>query len=292
MPEKGIIKADHNDILRYEEIVKVVKAFSLLGIKKVRFTGGEPLIMEGFDKLVYETSKISSIDDIAITTNGILLGDMADKLKKAGLGRVNISLDTLKADKFSKITRGGDINKVLNAIEKSLSVGLEPVKLNIVLIKGINDDEIGDFIKLTKNEPLHVRFIELMPMGEGLKYYETGKISSGEVLENHPELIPVTEKSSGVAQIYKLENAKGSVGFISPLSHKFCSNCNRIRLTAAGTIKPCLHSRDEVCIKGIVNNEDLLLNTLKKAINSKPMEHHLEDNNGSESQKMMFQIGG
>lgn len=291
MPERGIEKKHHDDMLRFEEIYKIIKACASLGIKKVRFTGGEPLILKGIDKLIYETSNIPSIEDIAITTNGILLHDMADELKKAGLKRVNISLDTLKEDKFKLITRGGDINKVLSAIEKCIEIGLNPVKINTVVMRGINDGEIGDFINLTKTMPIHVRFIELMPIGEGAKLYKDGMMTSEEIIENYPDLMLVKDRSN-TASIYKLDGSKGTVGFISPLSSKFCSTCNRIRLTAAGTIKPCLHSEGEINIKKYIENEVMLTSALKDAIFNKPMEHHLDTENLSRSRKMMYQIGG
>ncbi|KPU42737.1 cyclic pyranopterin monophosphate synthase [Oxobacter pfennigii] len=291
MPEEGVPKKCHEEILRFEEVLKIINAHASLGIKKVRFTGGEPLILKGVDNLIYNTSKIPSIEDISITTNGILLYDMADDLKKAGLKRVNISLDTLKEDKYRQITRGGDIKKVLSAIEKCMSLGLLPVKLNVVAIKGVNDDETADFIRLTREMPISVRFIELMPIGEGAKLYEEGALGSEEIIESFPGLIPL-EDLSGTAKLFKLENAKGTVGFISPLSCKFCNSCNKIRLTASGTIKPCLHSEDEIDIKSYVNDEALLTSVIRDAILSKPQEHHMETEHISRSQKMMYQIGG
>lgn len=291
MPEEGVQKKSHDDIMRFEDVFKVVSACASLGIRKVRYTGGEPLILKGIDKLIHDTAGIPSIEDISITTNGILLGDLADDLKKAGLNRVNISLDTLKEDKFKFITRGGDIKKVLSAIDRCISIGLSPVKINTVIIRGMNDSEIGDFIRLTQDMPIYVRFIELMPIGEGTKLYEGGKMSTDEIIESYPGLIAVNDNSS-TARVYKLKDSKGSVGFISPLSCKFCSNCNRIRLTASGTIKPCLHSDSEINIKEYVNNEIMLMSVLKNSIFNKPLEHHLEIDRESKSKKMMYQIGG
>lgn len=291
MPAGGIEKKNHQDVLRFEDVLKVIKACASLGIKKVRFTGGEPLILRGIDKLIYETSNITSIEDISLTTNGILLHDMAEDLKKAGLNRVNISLDTLNGDKFKFITRGGDIKNVLSAIEKCIEIGLTPVKLNTVVIKGINDHEIGNIINLTDKMPIHVRFIELMPIGEGAKLYKHGMMSSDEIIESFPGLIPVKDKSN-TASVFKLEGSKGTVGFISPMSCKFCSSCNRIRLTSTGTIKPCLHSEKEISIKEYIDNEVMLASVLKNAIFNKPAEHHLETDEISKSKKMMYQIGG
>lgn len=281
-----------NTNLTNDEIIRILKIAVKLGIKKVRYTGGEPLIFDGIEELIRDTSKISGVEDIAITTNGILLKDKAAALKKAGLSRVNISLDTLKEDRFKEITRGGNLKSVMNAIDTCLELKLQPVKLNTVVIKGINDDETDAFIKLTKDLPVHVRFIELMPIGEGIKFYKDGFISSAEILKNHPELIFLDSIKGQTASIYKTENSKGTVQFISPVDHKFCSSCNRIRLTAKGSIKPCLHSENEFDIKNYIYSEELLKAAIKNAILNKPPEHSLEADNRSKCTKGMFQIGG
>ena len=292
MPEQGVDKKRHEEILRYEEILKIVRAAASLGIKKVRYTGGEPLILKGIDSLIYETSRIKGIEDISITTNGILLYDLAEDLKKAGLSRVNISLDTLDKKKFKDITRIGDIDKIFLAIDKCISLGLSPVKINVVLIRGINDDEVNDFIRLTQDMPIEVRFIELMPIGEGIKLYQTGKMGFEEILKSHSELIPLKSEKSSTAQLYKLKDGRGKVGFISPVSCKFCADCNKIRLTATGTVKPCLHSEEEIDIRKYIDNDVMLKSILRCAIINKPLEHLLEDGNTSKSMKMMYQIGG
>lgn len=292
MPEQGIKSLDHEDILRFEDTLKIVKAAASLGINKIRYTGGEPLVMKDIDKLIYETSKIPQIKDIAITTNGILLSGMAEVLKKAGLKRVNISLDTLDKDKFKSITRIGDIEKVLESIYKCLTIGLKPIKINTVLMRGINDTEFKDFLSLIRELPVEIRFIELMPIGEGIKLYEKSKLSFMEILEQHPELTRIQTDKSSTAQLYKLQGAKGSIGFISPVSCKFCSDCNRIRLTSTGYIKQCLHAKEEISLREYLNNEEMLTAALKSAILNKPLEHHLHEENVSRSDKMMYQIGG
>lgn len=292
MPEQGIKSLHREDILRFEDTLKIVKSAASLGINKIRYTGGEPLVMKDIDKLIYETSKIPQIKDIAITTNGILLSDMAEDLKKAGLKRVNISLDTLDKEKFKSITRIGDIEKVFESIYKCLAIGLKPVKINTVLMRGINDTEFNDFLSLIRELPLEIRFIELMPIGEGIKLYEKSKLSFMEILEQHPELTEIPTDKSSTAQLYKLQGAKGSIGFISPVSCKFCSDCNRIRLTSTGHIKPCLHSKEEINLREYLNNEEMLTTALKSAIFNKPPEHHLQQENVSRSDKMMYQIGG
>lgn len=292
MPEEGVDKKSHEDVLRFEEILKIVEVSATLGVKKIRYTGGEPLILRGIEELIEKTSKVEGIEDIAITTNGILLEELADRLKNAGLKRVNISLDTLDEDKFNKITRGGDLNKVLKAIQKCIDIGLAPVKVNTVLMRGINDDEIGDFINLTRELPVEIRFIELMPIGEGEGLYSKSFMPSSEVLEKFPDLIPLEENRNSTASLYKIAGARGKVGFISPLSCKFCSNCNRIRLTSMGTIKPCLHSSSELNIKEYIDDEILFEEILKEAIYNKPSQHSMELDRRSNSNKMMYQIGG
>ncbi|MBX4267306.1 GTP 3',8-cyclase MoaA [Clostridium estertheticum] len=292
MPEQGIKKLEHVDVLRFEEIFKIVKVSEKLGINKVRYTGGEPLVMKDIDKLIYETSKLQGIEDISITTNGILLADMASDLKKAGLKRVNISLDTLDDVKFKSITRIGNLEKVMKSIDRCLTLGLKPVKINTVLMRGFNDTEFEDFLNLTREMPIEIRFIELMPIGEGIKIYDKSKISFMEILKNHTELTQIENEKSSTAQMYKIKGAKGKIGFISPVSCKFCADCNKIRLTSTGTIKPCLHSKEEINLKQYLNNEEMLTNALKQAIFDKPLEHHLEEEKISRSEKMMYQIGG
>lgn len=292
MPSEGVLKKDHDDIMRYEEIFNVVKTASLLGMDKIRFTGGEPLILKNIDNLIYNTSQLSSIKDIAMTTNAIFLEDRIDDLKKAGLKRVNISLDSLKKDKFKSITRGGDINKIFKGIEKSLLLGMTPIKINTVIMKGINDDEIDDFMNLTKEYPISVRFIELMPIGEGRKLYKDSYISSEEIISKHRDFIPVKRDKSSTAILYKFKEAKENIGFISPMSCKFCSGCNRVRLTSEGTLKPCLHSEKEVNLKDYVENEQALLSKMNEGIYNKPLEHHMIEEKESKSKKMMYQIGG
>ena len=292
MLEEGIESLQHDDVLRFEDILKIVKVAASLGINKIRYTGGEPLVMKDIDKLIYETSRLSGIEDIAITTNGILLSEMAVDLKKAGLKRVNISLDTLDKNKFKAITRVGNLDNVMNSIEKCLTLGIKPVKINTVLMKGINDTEFVDFLNLTKELPVEIRFIELMPIGESINLYEESKVNFSEILKQHPELVPIETSTNSTAQLYKLKEAKGKIGFISPISCKFCGDCNRIRLTSIGTIKPCLHSKEEINIREYLNSEELLTSKLKSAIFNKPQEHHLEEESVSRSPKMMYQIGG
>lgn len=288
MPEEGVEKKDHDKILSVEEIVSIAEAFISSGIDKVRLTGGEPLVRNGILEIVEGIGKIKGLRDFAMTTNGILLGEYAEKLRELGLDRVNISLDTLDSEKYKKITGGGDIEKVFESIEECKRVGLEPIKLNVVVMKGFNDDELGDFIELTRDENIDVRFIELMPIGEAINY-KTSYISNKDIIKNYSDLIKVdSEDKSSPAEYYKLEGGRGRVGFINPISCKFCHECNRLRLTSEGRIKPCLHSSKEYDVREYFDDE--LLVRIKEIIDKKPNSHKLED--GEYISKKMYEIGG
>lgn len=292
MPEDGIEKCTHGDILSFEELYKIVKTAVELGIRKVRITGGEPLVRDGVIDFIGRISKLPGLEDIAMTTNGILLKDKAEDLKKAGLKRLNISLDTLNPDKFKKITRWGELQKVLEGIEKAEKIGLTPIKINTVIMKGINEDEIEDFVNLTINKPYKVRFIELMPMGEAEGIEKDRYMSNEEIMDRLPDLIPsISESKSGPAKYYMLPNGKGEIGFISPMSQHFCKTCNRIRLTADGKIKPCLHSNKEIDLKGSLRNGKNIKEVLRESILLKPEKHHLNEEREPSTRKMN-QIGG
>lgn len=293
MPEEGICKKDHEDMLALEEIVEIVKAGVKLGIDKVRITGGEPLVRKGIVEFIQMISDIDGIKDIAITTNGILLPKYAADLKKAGLKRVNISIDSLKPDKYKEITRGGDLNKVLEGINKAIELGLTPVKLNVVAMGGYNDDEIEDFINLTMDKPVDVRFIELMPIGEASAWGKERFISNEDIRHRVRNLIPAATEKSSPARYYTLPGAKGRVGFINPISNHFCGDCNRLRLTSDGKLKPCLHSNSEIDIlEAVRNHPEKIYDVLKSAIMSKPEKHDLYSEDHEESHRSMFQIGG
>lgn len=292
MPEEGIIdKKCHSEIMTLEEIYEVVVACASLGVKKVRITGGEPLTRKGITGLIQKISNIEGIKDIAMTTNGLLLKKYAKELKEAGLRRVNVSLDTMKEEKYKYITRFGSLKDVLEGIDEARRVGLLPLKINVVLIGGFNDDEIEDFVKLTLDEDIQVRFIELMPIGQASSWARENFVPNTLVLDKFKELQPVSrEDKSSPAQYYKLPGAKGMIGLINPISHQFCSNCNRIRFTADGKIKPCLHSNQEIDVKEALKSGENLKETIIKAILEKPQEHHLND--GESIKRDMMRIGG
>ena len=295
MPVEGVHLMSHGDILSYEEIYAIAEAAAQLGIKKVRITGGEPLVRAGLPKLVQMLAQIDAIDDISLTTNGILLTRYATELKSAGLRRVNISLDTLKPDRFKYITRGGNLGEVLEGIGTAKSVGLNPTKINVVVISGINDNELLDFAAKTITEEWHVRFIEHMPFTE-----DTTNSSFVSVEEMRQRLAvlgklePCSFKGNGPAKYFHLPQAKGTIGFITPVSEHFCFHCNRLRLTADGKLRPCLLSDEEIDLRqplrsGISSAN--LKRLIKKAVASKPLRHRLTE--GRVPQDRPFsQVGG
>ena len=286
MPESGVESLCHSDILSIEEIVEIVRIASKNGIKKIRLTGGEPLVRRGFIELCKQISKIDEIEDIAITTNGVHLKAMADELFENKVRRINFSLDTLVKEKYNDITRRNDFDKTMESLFYAIKKGFK-VKINVVLIGGFNDDEIQDFVNLANEYELEVRFIELMQIGETANWSKDKFVSNKIVLEKVPEL--EFDGVSGVAKIYKIKGQRGRIGLISPISCSFCEDCNRIRLTSDGKLKPCLHSRDEINLKGLSGEE--LEEVFKRGIYEKPEKHHLEDGK-SESARDMNKIGG
>ena len=289
MPETGICKKRHDEMLTEEEMVMAVEAAACLGIRKLRITGGEPLVKKNILSICRNCAGVRGIEELALTTNGTLLRELAVPLRETGVQRLNISLDTLDPDKYNYITRWGTLDGALGGIEAALHAGFEGIKLNTVLIGGFNDDEIRDLAELTLRYPLDVRFIELMPMGPD-EMDKSSYISVREVLRRLPELSPA-EQDSGVARLYKLPGAMGRVGLISPLSEHFCGSCNRIRLTADGKLKPCLHSSAVYSVKGLSREE--MAERIKTAILSKPMWHgDLSYECRSRETRHMNQIGG
>ena len=286
MPESGVESLCHSDILSLEEIVEIVNVAAKNGITKIRLTGGEPLVRRGFIHLCKEISKIEQIEDIAITTNGVHLKNMADDLFENKVKRINFSLDTLVKEKYNDITRRNDFDKTMESLFYAIEKGFK-VKLNVVLIGGFNDDEIENFVKLANDYDLEVRFIELMQIGETANWSKDKFVSNKIVLEKVPKL--EFAGVSGVAKIYKIKGQKGKIGLISPISCSFCSDCNRIRLTSDGKLKPCLHSKDEINLKGLSGEE--LEEVFKRGIFDKPEKHHLEEGK-SESARDMNKIGG
>lgn len=291
MPMEGISKKDHKEILTLEEIENIVRAAVQMGIDKVRITGGEPLVRPGIIQLIENIAKLEGLNDLGLTTNGMLLRKYASDLKRAGLDRVNISIDSLNKTKYQQITRFGNLDNILEGIQAAKDAGLAPIKLNVVLVGGFNDDEIEDFVNLTLKDDLEVRFIELMPLGEASTWVESSFISNETVLSKVPRLIPLPMKGHGtVARMYKLPHGKGKVGLISPISSHFCNYCNRIRVTPDGKLKSCLHSNQEINLKNA--HPDELPRLLFEGIKAKPSKHHISAKESSQAKRNMYEIGG
>lgn len=293
MPEGGIQKKQHVKILTLEEIYEVAKEAVGLGINKIRITGGEPLVRKNIVYLIRRIAQLDGIKDLAMTTNGILLKKYAKELKEAGLNRVNVSLDSLVAEKYKEITRGGNLQDVLDGIKEAREVGLTPLKLNVVLINNFNIDEVFDFVQLTLNQDIDVRFIELMPFGQASQLALGKYISNDEIKSKIKGLIPVEEKQT-TAEYYKLSGARGRIGFINPISHHFCATCNKIRLTSDGKLKPCLHTNEEVdLVPALRENDNKLVKTLiMNAISNKPQKHCLTNKDNKPIARNMIEIGG
>lgn len=287
MPEEGVCKKAHQSILSVEECLDICRAAVACGVKKIRLTGGEPLLRNGILEICRGISAINGVQELCLTTNGSLLPNMASSLRDAGVSRLNLSLDTLVPERFSAITRRGRLSDVMNGIRAAEDAGFTNLKINSVLIGGFNDDEIDDLIALTVDHPWEIRFIELMPMGPCADWDANCFLSNETILQRSPFLTPI--ESQGVARRYRLPGAKGTVGLISPLSHEFCSQCRRIRVTADGKLKGCLHSREEISLKGLHGPQ--LETAIRLGIRQKPQCHHLTER-PSDTLRTMNQIGG
>ncbi|OAS24391.1 GTP 3',8-cyclase MoaA [Paenibacillus oryzisoli] len=303
MPEDGMEFEPDEKLLTFDEITEIVRILARLGVRKLRLTGGEPLVRKNLEQLIGRLSQIPGIEDIALTTNGIYFASRAEKLRAAGLTRVNISLDSLRADRFSLITRGGDIRRVLASIEEAYRVGITPIKLNVVLMKGINDDEIVDFLQMTRDRPIQVRFIEYMPIGHQDEDWKKRYLSLTTVLDRCKEMGWEATASdavygNGPAQNYRIEGALGSFGLIHPISDHFCETCNRLRLTADGNIKPCLYWSDEFNVRKFIGDDAAVEDLFFRALDIKPENHEMaqalmnEEQSHTPTNRRMSQIGG
>lgn len=271
----GCEKPDTNE-LSAEEIETIVKAFSKLGIIKVRLTGGEPLMRTDIAEIIKRIKSVEGIQKLVMTTNGVGLSKKVRSLKESGLDAINISLDSLDKEKYKKLTGRDTLSDVLSGIDKALEIGLTPIRINSVLIRGENDNEAAALIELVRNKKIDVRFIELMPFSEKGKN-EKLVIKADEILKNHSYLLPVnSSRNEAVAKYYTAEGFKGQIGFITPVSDKFCDKCNRIRLLSDGKLKPCLGHNEVFDLRNYIDNEEKLMDIIQKAIFSKPMGHNFE----------------
>lgn len=300
MPEEYSTEILENQVLEFSEIIKIVKSCAKLGMRKIRITGGEPLVRHDICKLIKSIKDIEGIEEVSMTTNGVLLPKFIDDLISVGLDRVNISLDTLDPIKFKEITKLGNVHDVLEGIKLSIEKGLNPVKLNVVVMKEINFNEILDFVKLSEEYPIDIRFIELMPIGIGKKYTP---VSNSEVLEYIKSYKKIEESKdvigNGPARYIKVKNSKGNIGFISAMTHDFCNTCNRVRLTKDGFLKLCLHWNYGVNLRKYIKRgitEEQLTFLIKNTIERKPEKHDFkyvaEKSENKYDKRKMFEIGG
>lgn len=290
MPEEGVCKKNHADMLTEDEMILAVEAAAALGITKLRVTGGEPLVKKNILSICRRAAAVPGIREVCLTTNGILLPQLAKPLKEAGVRRLNLSIDTLNPEKYAYITRSGSLDDFWKGFHAALDAGFEKIKLNAVLIGGFNDDEIVPLAELTRQYPVDMRFIEMMPMCDSAEFGADTYIPYTRVLDVLPDARPAP-KDGGVAKLYRLPGAKGNIGLISPVSAHFCGECNRIRLTADGRVKPCLHSSAEYPLKGL--DFEGMKAQLERAIGGKPQWHgSLDAAHHSGAGRNMNQIGG
>lgn len=272
-------------VLSGEALVEIARQAVLCGVKKIRLTGGEPLVRRDIAALCRSIADLEGLEELCITTNGTALETLAGPLREAGVDRLNVSLDSLRPQRYAALTRGGRLEDVLEGLRAAERAGFTGTKLNVVLLRGVNQDEIPDFVDLTRRFPLEVRFIELMPMVEGAPGYF---LPAGEVLQQCPDLVPAG--SGGVARRYRLPGAPGLAGLITPMSCRFCAECDRIRVTADGMLKPCLHSEREIDLRGLTG--EALRQAIASGAAAKPERHYLAETGHSEAGRTMNRIGG
>jgi cyclic pyranopterin phosphate synthase len=299
MPEEGLPWIDKREILTYEEIAEIVRAAAKVGVRSIRLTGGEPLIRKDLKRLVAMIAAIPGIEDIALSTNGLLLAEQVQGLVDAGLKRANISLDTLREDRFEAIARRPGLQRVLDGIDAAFAAGLGPIKLNCVVMRGQNDDEVQAFAEMTRDRAVAVRFIEVMPVHENVDGHKSQYISATEILERiraNGDLQPVEgPKGNGPARYYAFDGAAGSVGVISPLSHDYCDTCNRVRLSADGRLKLCLFGDHFIDLRTPVRDragEEALIAILRGSMYVKPERHHLDIGQTASAMRALSEIGG
>ena len=301
MPANGIEPKPRHQLLSYEETLTIVELFVNLGLSRFRITGGEPLIRKGLVELIGAISQIKGVADLALTTNGTLLARYARALKGAGLKRINISLDSLNPQKYYEITRGGNIHEVLAGIDAALELGFSPIKLNTVVIRGINDDELIDFVRFASAKPLEIRFIEFMPLGkEGIwspEKFIPGKEIRARITREIP-INPITDtriKGGGPAEYYQIKGSPGTIGFITSLTENICQRCNRVRLTADGYLRTCLLADREYDVKALIRegaSEEEILSFIRDAIRQKPQGRCFNLDQPQISRSPMSAIGG
>ncbi len=296
MPEHGVAKLAHHDVLSYEQLHSVAEQAVAVGIEKIRITGGEPLIRKGIVDFLRRLAAIPGLNQLVLTTNGVLLERLALPLRQAGVQRLNISLDSLRPEVFARISRGGDLARVLTGIAAAEDAGF-PIKVNMVVMRGVNDTELIDFARLTMEKPYAVRFIEYMPVIKA-PGWQSLVVSGEEILgrlAEHFFLTPIVSgETSGPAREYRINGSSGSVGVITPLSGHFCDNCNRIRITASGMVRSCLFSAEEFDLKPVLRSgsKRTLRAVMRDVILAKPACHGLTQTSSAHVPFTMAKIGG
>jgi cyclic pyranopterin phosphate synthase len=299
MPEEGLPWLRREEILRYEEIAEIVRVMAGMGLRRVRLTGGEPLVRRDLPRLVRLIRAVPEIEDLALSTNAVLLADLADELRDAGVDRVNVSLDSLRPERIDAISRrAGSAAAIFAGIDAAERAGFAPIKVNCVVMRGRNDDEVADFAAVTRERPWHVRFIEVMPTGENLGVSQDDYVSSDEMLEavsRIGDLRPVEgPRGNGPARYYALPGAAGTVGVITPMSHNYCGTCNRMRLTADGQLRPCLFGHVQTDLRGPLRRGEPLEPLVRETLRIKPERHYLVQGSdaGSGGLLALSQVGG
>jgi cyclic pyranopterin phosphate synthase len=298
IPDAHFKHMEHSEILRFEDLIFAAEVFASLGVEKVRVTGGEPLVRKGITDFLRKLNTIDGVKEVTLTTNGSLLGKYAEDIFAAGVKRVNVSLDSLKAEKYKEITGGFDLQKLLESIFLGKKAGLRPVKTNTVLIRGFNDCEIYDFCEFAARADIVSRFIEFMPIGNSGEWKKENIMYGSEILEligRRYRITPIEkEKSAGPAKNYKLSNG-ATIGIITPISNHFCSECDKLRLTADGKLRPCLLTEQETDIAGAIRGRDAksLITAINDALGRKDEEHHVVvDSRNEKYKRTMSKIGG
>ena len=297
-PSDDLHLIDRAELLSYEEITRVVSLAAGMGIRKVRITGGEPLVRKDLPRLIGSLARIPGIQDLSLTTNGLLLGRFAASLAGAGLHRVNVSLDSLNPARFREMTGGGRIENVFDGLEAAQEAGLDPVKINVVVMRGVNDQEVQEFARLTLKTRYHVRFIEWMPIGSADRWQSENCVRLDEIkalVSAVAPLAPVTMGAGGPARYFRFENAAGAIGFISPISQHFCDSCNRLRLTSEGKLRPCLFNDCEIDLRSPLRNgaqDTEITQILRSAVEMKPLKYPADVTSGRCRLKPMSKIGG
>ncbi len=299
MPESGVASLPHHDVLSYEELLRITRIAVALGVRKVRITGGEPLVRRGLVGFIRQLRALDPDLELALTTNGILLANMAEELKDAGLNRLNVSLDSLNAERFREISRRDGLADVLAGLQRAATVGFTPLKINMVPIRGVNDDEIETFAELARNNPWEIRFIEYMPISEGLDYSASQRVGAEEIIVRLQRLGTIEAVSSAVtagpANCYRIAGFSGQIGIIPAVSQHFCGECNRLRLTADGRLRPCLFSTEEIDLRRPLRagaDDAELRDLLLQASGSKPLGHRIGSEDFAPASRRMHGIGG